>query len=104
MTMDPNQPSRPKHFSPRRGDRRRVNALKGVPLAGGLGLVFHERRSHRERRRTRGNIDQSPPCALLRLEAEKPRTRGFFRSMSSRWSGTAIGAWIRNRLKDPWRR
>ena len=103
MTKDSTEPPRPKHLQPRQGERRQVNALKGVPLTGGLGLVFNERRTHRERRRLR-RPPQSPPCALLQDKSENPHSRGILGNVSSGLERTAIGAWLKRRLKRPWRR
>lgn len=102
MTRDPSHYSRMKRVIPRQADRRRVNALKGVPLIGGLGLVFNERRSHRERRRSRRSVSHAPPCALLQGQEPAFPEPGLFRSLRSGWHRTAIGAWIRRHLKYPW--
>lgn len=103
MPTDSRQPSRPKPLVPRQKDRRQVNSLRGVPLIGGLGLVFNDRRTYRERRRSRRGPKQAAPCALLRGK-ETDRTRqGFLGSLSSGWRQTGLGAWIRRYLKHPWR-
>src|SRR5690348_10140928 len=104
MTRNPDEHSQPKQFVPRRGDRRQVNALKGVPLIGGLGLVFNDRRSHRERRRIRQETYQPPPCALLQRKEQDRPAPGLLGNISSGWDRTRLGAWIQRCLKTPWRR
>ncbi|HZX32281.1 MAG TPA: hypothetical protein VFF03_13100 [Rhodocyclaceae bacterium] len=101
MPRDPRQHS-PSHAPvPREGDRRQANVLRRVPLSGGLGLVFNDRRSYRERRRTRHDSALPPPCALLQ-HRDSQAPRGFLGQVSA-WTRTALGGWILRRLSQPWR-
>lgn len=102
MFRDRSQFSRPRPPMPRQGDRRRINALKGIPLTGGLGLVFNDRRSYRERRSKRRKANPAPPCALLQQRDPQPAP-GFLGNLSPGLSASAIGAWLKRCLGYAWR-
>lgn len=102
MTGDSSPHPRPKPSTSPQTDRRKVNVLKGMPLINGLGLVFIDRRSYRERRSKRRNLSRAIPCALLQHREDRP-AQGLFRGLRSGWEQTAVGTWIKRHLKNPWR-